>query len=339
MLRRLFEPLGYDVRAERHPLDPHFPEWGEGPYFAVTLAARCRLGDLLSHLYVLVPVLDNDKHYWVGDDEVDKLLRHGEGWLPRHPDRDLIARRYLRHQHGLTRAALSRLTEEDDPDPDATTAESAASEERLEERVSLNRQRLEAVAATLKECGARRVLDLGCGEGRLIQVLLSDPAFEEVVGVDVAIRPLEVAARRLHLDRLPEAKRKRVRLLQGSLTYRDRRLEGYDAAAVVEVVEHLDPPRLAAFERVLFGFARPGAVVLTTPNVEYNAKFEGLAPGSFRHRDHRFEWTRAEFRAWAEGAAGRFGYAARYRPVGPEDEALGPPTQMAVFTRDAGGGA
>jgi 3' terminal RNA ribose 2'-O-methyltransferase Hen1 len=338
MLRRLFEPLGYAVGAERHPLDPHFPEWGEGPYFAVTLAARCRLADLLSHLYVLVPVLDNDKHYWVGDDEVEKLLRHGEGWLPAHPDRELIARRYLRHQHGLTRAALARLTEEDDPDPDATGAEQAASLDRLEERVSLNRQRLEAVAAALKEAGARRVLDLGCGEGRLIGLLLADPAFEEVVGVDVAMRPLEIAAERLHLDRLPEAKRQRVRLLQGSLTYRDRRLEGYDAAAVVEVIEHLDPPRLAAFGRAVFAFARPGAVVLTTPNVEYNAKFEGMAPGSLRHRDHRFEWTRAEFQSWAAGVARDFGYSVDYRPVGPEDPALGPPTQMAVFKREAEGG-
>jgi 3' terminal RNA ribose 2'-O-methyltransferase Hen1 len=337
MLRRLFEPLRYAVTAERLPLDPRFPDWGEGPYFCVTLSADCRLSDLLSHLYVLVPVLDNEKHYWVGDDEVEKLLRHGEGWLPAHPDRELIARRYLRHQHGLTRAALVRLTEEDDPDPDATGAGESAAEERLEERVSLNKQRLQAVATLLKESGARRVLDLGCGEGRLVSLLLADATFEEIVGVDVAIRPLEVAAERLHLDRLPEAKRKRVRLLQGSLTYRDRRLEGFDAAAVVEVIEHLDPPRLDAFERVLFGFTRPAVVVVTTPNVEFNVKFEGLAPGSFRHRDHRFEWTRAEFRARAEAVTRRFGYAVRFLPVGPEDPELGPPTQMAVFERVAAG--
>jgi 3' terminal RNA ribose 2'-O-methyltransferase Hen1 len=122
--------------------------------------------------------------------------------------------------------------------------------------------------------------------------------------------------------------------MQGSLTYRDKRLAGYDAATVIEVIEHLDPPRLSAFERVLFEFAKPGAVVMTTPNVEYNVKFEGLPAGKLRHKDHRFEWTRNEFQNWATGVATRFGYSVRFAPIGPEDEVAGPPTQMAVFTRD-----
>jgi 3' terminal RNA ribose 2'-O-methyltransferase Hen1 len=328
-LRRLFEPLGYAVAARRHPLDERFPEWGEGPYFTAELSACCRLRELLSHLYVLVPVLDDDKHYWVGEAEVEKLLRHGEGWLAAHPEREQIARRYLKHQSRLTRSALARLVDVEE-DPDATEATHDQEEEAVERRLSLNEQRLTAVAAALRQSGARRVLDLGCGEGKLLRLLLDDPAFAEVVGVDVSVRALEVARQRL--GRLPEQRAERVRLLQGSLTYRDRRLAGYDAAAVVEVIEHLDPPRLSAFERVLFEFARPATVVLTTPNAEYNVKFEGLPAGTFRHRDHRFEWTRAEFRAWAEGAAGRFGYTVRFAPVGPEDEAVGPPTQMGVFT-------
>jgi 3' terminal RNA ribose 2'-O-methyltransferase Hen1 len=190
---------------------------------------------------------------------------------------------------------------------------------------------LTTVAAALRQSAARRVLDLGCGEGKLIRLLLDDAMFAEIVGVDVSVRALEVARERL--GRVPEKRAERVRLLQGSLTYRDRRLAGYDAAAVVEVIEHLDPPRLSAFERVLFDCARPQTVVLTTPNAEYNVKFEGLPAGKLRHRDHRFEWARAEFRAWAEAAAGRFGYAVRFAPVGPEDELVGPPTQMGVFTR------
>jgi 3' terminal RNA ribose 2'-O-methyltransferase Hen1 len=329
-LRRLFEPLGYAVAARQHPLDERFPEWGEGPYFTVELSATCRLHELLSHLYVLVPVLDNDKHYWVGEAEVEKLLRHGEGWLAAHPERETIARRYLKHQSRLTRSALARLVEEDE-DPDAAEAAHDREEEAVERRLSLNEQRLAAVATALRERGARRVLDLGCGEGKLIRLLLDDPAFSEIVGLDASVRALEVARQRL--ERLPEKRAERVRLLHGALTYRDRRLAGYDAAAVVEVIEHLDPPRLSAFERVLFEFARPATVVLTTPNAEYNVKFEGLPAGTLRHRDHRFEWTRAEFRAWAEAAAGRFGYAVRFAPVGPEDEAVGPPTQMGVFTR------
>jgi 3' terminal RNA ribose 2'-O-methyltransferase Hen1 len=326
-LRRLFEPLGYAVTAQRHPLDEHFPEWGDSSYFTVSLEARCRLHELLSHLYVLVPVLDNEKHYWVGDDEVDKLLRHGEGWLAGHPERDLIARRYLKHQGRLARAALSQLLD----DTDAEQEVHAAEEAEMERQVSLNEQRLAAVRAVLKESAAKRVLDLGCGEGKLLRALLQDDAFTELVGVDVSYRALEIARERL--DRLPPAKQDRVRLLHGSLMYRDARLAGYDAAAVVEVIEHLDPSRLRAFERVLFEFARPATVVVTTPNAEYNVKFEGLAGGGFRHKDHRFEWTRGEFRAWAEGVAGRFGFAVRFLPVGSEDAVVGPPTQMGVFTR------
>jgi 3' terminal RNA ribose 2'-O-methyltransferase Hen1 len=332
-LRRLFEPLGYAVTARRHPLDETFPDWGESPYFTVGLRATCRLQQLLAHLYVLIPVLDDDKHYWVNEDEIAKLLRHGEGWLAAHPERDLITRRYLKHQRRLTDEALARLAEEDWPDPDAVAEAQATEEATLEARLSLNEQRLAAVAAALRDSGARRVLDLGCGEGKLLRELLRDASFTEVVGMDVSHRVLAVARDRLRLETLPPAQQERVRLIQGSLTYRDRRLAGYDAAAVVEVIEHLDPPRLAACERVLFEFARPGTVVLTTPNAEYNVKFEGLPADKFRRRDHRFEWTRAEFQDWAGRVAQRFGYTARFLPVGPEDPAVGAPTQMALFTK------
>jgi 3' terminal RNA ribose 2'-O-methyltransferase Hen1 len=334
VLRRLFEPLGYAVAARRHGLDEQFPEWGESPYYTIELGATCRLRDLLSHLYVLVPVLDDEKHYWVGSDEVEKLLRHGASWLADHPERELIARRYLKHRHGLAREALARLVQEEVPDVEETAKAQDTEEAAVEKRLSLNEQRLQAVVAVLKESGAKRVLDLGCGEGKLLRALLHETDAQAVVGVDVSCRALEVAERRLRLDALPPKQRARIRLLQGSLTYRDRRLAGYDAAAVVEVVEHLDPPRLTAFERVLFEFARPHTVVLTTPNVEYNVKFETLPAGTFRHRDHRFEWTRGEFQGWADRVAQRFDYAPRFLPIGPEDPAVGPPTQMAVFVRD-----
>jgi 3' terminal RNA ribose 2'-O-methyltransferase Hen1 len=333
ILRRLFEPLGYEVSAQRHTLDAKFPEWGESPYFTIALRGTIRLRDLLAHLYVLIPVLDDDKHYWVGDAEVEKLLRHGEGWLREHPERELITNRYLKHQKRLTREALSRLIGEEEPAADETAESHAREEEAVEKPISLAEQRMGAVMAALRSSGAKRVLDLGCGEGRLLRELLNDRSFTEVVGMDVSHRALEIASRKLRLEDLPAIQKERIRLIHGSLTYKDKRLAGYDAATVVEVIEHQDPARLAAFERVLFEFARPQTAVVTTPNVEYNVKFQTLPAGKMRHKDHRFEWSRAEFHAWANAIAERFGYAVRFLPVGPEDAIVGSPTQMGIFTR------
>jgi 3' terminal RNA ribose 2'-O-methyltransferase Hen1 len=331
VLRRLFEPLGYTLSVERYPLDETFPDWGLSEYFTVSLAVTARLSELLSHLYVLIPVLDAEKHYWVGDEEVEKLLRHGEGWLASHPEREMIARRYLKFQH-LVRQALRQLADEDNTDPDATGEAHAQEEVALEQRISLQEQRMGVVMAVLKGADIRRVIDLGCGEGSLLQLLLADRTFTEIVGMDVSHRALEVASDRLHLDRLPPLQKERIRLIHGALTYRDQRLEGFDAATVVEVIEHLDLARLASFERVLFECAHPRLVVLTTPNVEYNVNFTSLPSGRLRHKDHRFEWTRVEFQDWAKRVAERFDYTVRYLPVGTEDPLLGSPTQMAVFS-------
>jgi 3' terminal RNA ribose 2'-O-methyltransferase Hen1 len=331
-LRRLFEPLGYEVTVERQELDDKFPEWGESPYYSVELRGTVRLRDLLTHIYVLVPVLDNEKHYWVGDDEVEKLLRHGSGWLAAHPEREEITKRYLKYRRDLARDALARLVDEESPDPDVTVTVHNNEEEAIERPLNLNEQRINTVVAALKSSGAKRVVDLGCGEGKLLRALLADRGFDAIVGLDVSHRALQIAHERLKLEQMPTRQRERLTLIQGSLMYRDSRLAGYDAATVVEVIEHLDEARLAAFERVLFEFARPAHVVLTTPNVEYNALFETLPAGKLRHKDHRFEWTREQFKTWAERIAGRYGYEVRMLPVGTEDPAAGAPTQMAVFS-------
>ena len=311
LVRRLFEPLGYEVSVSRVE---------ESRYVSLRLTGSVRLAELLTHLYVLLPVLDDEKHYWVDDSEVSKLLRRGAEWLPAHPERELITRRYLKHERRLYNPVLAEFpVEADDEEP---------AEDALEERVSLRDQRLGTVQAVLKASGARRVLDLGCGPGALLERLRRD-GYDAVTGVDVSPRALEIAARRLKLERQPDP---RISLWQSPLTYRDRRFEGYDAAALVEVIEHFDPPRLAALEANVFG-AGLACVVVTTPNAEYNRMWETLPAGSFRHADHRFEWTRAEFDSWASGVASRFAYRVRFLPVGPEDEAVGPPTQMAVFER------
>ena len=332
-LHALFEPLGYEVEALRHELDQSMPALGPSRLFTVTLRSTRRLCELLTHLYVLVPVLDDQKHYWVGDDEVEKLLRHGQGWLDAHPSRDAIVSRYLVHQRGLVRDAIARLTAEEQPEEETVAAQKDEQEATIERTISLNERRLDAVFEALKASGASRVLDLGCGEGKLLRRLLSDQQFAEIVGMDVSGRVLDLAESRLKLDRLAPKQRERIRLIHGSLMYRDGRLDGFDAASVVEVIEHLDQPRLRAFERVLFESARPSTIALTTPNAEYNVKWPSLPAGRLRHQDHRFEWTRTEFQNWANDVASRFGYVVTYRPVGDEDAHVGPPTQMAVFTQ------
>jgi 3' terminal RNA ribose 2'-O-methyltransferase Hen1 len=331
LVRRLFEPLGYTVAVEGSRLDEKFPEWGESPYVALTVSVVVRLQDLLTHLYMLIPVLDNEKHYWVAQDEIEKLLKRGEGWLSQHPEKDLIVSRYLKRQRHLMREALSRLLADDAPSEEA---EGAPIESETTERApSLHTQRLQTVLSVIQATGAKRVLDLGCGEGKLLRLLLAEKQFESVLGMDVSWRSLEIAKERLRLDELPERQRGRIELIQGSLTYRDQRLNGFDAAAIVEVIEHLDAARLATFERIVFEFARPKHVVLTTPNAEYNPVFETLPAGEFRHGDHRFEWKRAEFESWANGVAGRFRYEVRFEAVGPLDAERGAPTQMAIFSQ------
>ncbi|MEU6512549.1 3' terminal RNA ribose 2'-O-methyltransferase Hen1 [Streptomyces sp. NPDC046978] len=375
LVRGLFEPLGWTVAAEPVALDGEFPEWGDSRYVGLVLESdRLTLAEALRHLYVLLPVLDDAKHYWVSADEVDKLLRAGEGWLPTHPEQKLITSRYLARRWSLTRQAMERLelvrlAEADDSavedldnavedvdngvqeetgtdatgNGESTTGETAtgsggtaAGEGAAEDRPApLAVQRRDALVAALKESGAVRVLDLGCGQGQLVQALLKDPRFTEIVGVDVSVRALTIASRRLKLDRMGERQASRVRLFQGSLAYTDNRLKGYDAAVLSEVVEHVDLPRLPALEYAVFGSARPRTVLVTTPNVEYNVRWETLPAGHARHGDHRFEWTREEFRAWAGRVAELHGYTVEFTAVGPDDPEVGPPTQMAVFTLSA----
>jgi 3' terminal RNA ribose 2'-O-methyltransferase Hen1 len=332
---RVFAPLGWTVEAAAVPLDPELG-WGPSRYVDLTLTGEFRLAEALNQLYVLLPVLDDAKHYWVSPDEVDKLVRAGEGWLGAHPDRELITQRYLRHRRALVTSATDRLTELSDPDPiNRGDADSEPIEDDTQEtRVTLADHRRTAVLAAIKATGAASVVDLGCGEGKLLRALLDDPAYRRILGVDVAHRSLEIAARRLWLEQLPDRARERITLRQSSLTYRDEAVAGFDAAVLMEVIEHVDPPRLPALERNVFGSAKPGLVVVTTPNVEHNVRFE-LAEGQTRHRDHRFEWTRAEFRSWAEKTAETYGYDVRFEPIGPDDPEVGPPTQMALFTLES----
>jgi 3' terminal RNA ribose 2'-O-methyltransferase Hen1 len=325
--RRLFAPLGWTVDATAVPLDTEHPGWGDSPYVDLRLAGTLRLAEALNHVYVLLPVLDDAKHYWVAPDEVDKLIRAGGGWLAAHPDRELIIKRYLAHRRALAESALDRLARADDrPEPESTVADA---DEDAALPVSLTQARKDAVLAVLRAAGAARVLDLGCGPGALLAELVKERRFTEIVGVDVAAGALAGAARRLHLDQQHSS---RVRLLQSALTYRDARLVGYDAAVLMEVIEHVDEERLPALVASVFGAAHPATVIVTTPNAEYNPRYATLPAGHLRHRDHRFEWTRARFESWASAVAAEHGYAVAFTGIGDADPEVGAPTQMAVFS-------
>jgi 3' terminal RNA ribose 2'-O-methyltransferase Hen1 len=330
---RVFAPLGYTLTTTRLPLDTQFPAWGLSSVYAVRLRGHQTVKDVLSHLYVLLPVLDNSKHYFVGADETDKLLAHGGTWLAAHPERELIARRYLRYKRPLVQSALDRLMEMSEIVQVADEEDEPTARDPVERAMGLHEQRLNAAIAAAREIGARSLIDLGCGEGRLLELSLRERQLTRILGLDVSSVALGRARRRLRLDTLPDAQRRRIDIAQGSLLYRDQRLDGFDMAAMIEVIEHLDAPRLGAMERVVFQHARPRRVVVTTPNREYNVRWEALGSERLRHGDHRFEWTRAEGRTWAERTAATYGYRVTQQELGPADPDLGAPSQLIIFDR------
>lgn len=360
--KELFEPLGYTVRTERTELDDSFPEWGASPYIDLTISGKVKLSELLNHIYVLIPVFDRQKHYYISEDEIQKLLDHGKGWLADHPHKEKITRRYFIARKSYARRALDILLSDEAIDEESaeyaegvenvegmeniTTAESEANAEDTgnaedagtvegkEAHVSLNTQRMETVKNAVLASGAASVIDLGCGECRLTSLLLNEPQIKKVAACDVSVSVLEKAAQRLRLDRMQPYRKNKLTLMQASLTYRDKRFEGYDCACVIEVIEHIEPMRIPSFERAVFEFAAPRTVILTTPNREYNANYERMQENSLRHGDHRFEWTRAEFAEWTEHVCEKFGYICEISGIGDADEKLGAPTQMGVFTRN-----
>jgi 3' terminal RNA ribose 2'-O-methyltransferase Hen1 len=335
LIRKIFAPLGYEIDIAAVEPAISIPFAARRPIYSIRLRGEVTVHDLLSHLYVLIPVLDDAKHYFVAADEVKKLVEHGGAWLENHPAKNLITRRYLAYQQSLVREALSQLAAETTENDFVAQKE----EERLEEEatpgMNLHEQRHQAVLAALRApLGAgevQRVADLGCGEGKFLQALLAERQFREIAGVDVSAVALKYAGRRLHYDRLPDKQRERLKLLHGSLLYRDKRLEGFDAATLIEVIEHIPPERLDLLRRVLFAAIRPLRLIITTPNREFNVHFAGMKEGQLRHRDHRFEWTRAEFERWCREAATQFGYGVKFAGIGPEMPNTGALTQMAVF--------
>lgn len=340
--KEIFEPLGYTVETRPVPLDEKFPEWGDSPYIDLTISGTVTLSSFLNHLYVLIPVFDKQRHYFVGADEIDKLMKHGEGWLVNHPARNKIVNRYFTMRRSYAHRAIDRLIEsepvdtdnlDDDTEEKEAELEAATPNEIKEKRISLNTQRLKAVKNAVIDSGASSVIDLGCGECKLTAMLLEEKQIKRICAADVAVRALEKAKQNLRYDRMPPYKKSKLTLMQASLTYKDSRFSGFDCACVVEVIEHLDPQRIPAFERVVFEFAAPNTVIVTTPNKEYNTHYEWLSEGNLRHNDHRFEWSREEFAAWTEHICETFGYTVERSEIGEANEEFGAPTQMGVFRK------
>lgn len=324
LLEKLFEPMGYDINAEAIQLDSKFTAWGNSHFLKVKLTNQCSLADLLSHLYVLIPVLDKDKHYWVNEEEIQKLLRKGGSWLKQHPEKFLIIRRYLKFKQRYTRIAMSQLV----------AANENIEEEKealLEKPISLNKQRTNKILETLADLPVKKVLDMGCGEGKLLKQLSNNKQFTQITGLDVSNQALAIAEDKLKLDRLPDSQRDRIRLLHGSLLCRDARIKHFDAICCIEVIEHIDEDRLPALEKVLFNCTEAPYVIITTPNSEYNQRF-GLTPEQVRHSDHRFEWSREQFKQWAQTITSEYDYKVTISGIGETDPVLGEPTQMAIFT-------
>ena len=333
LIGRLFSPLGYKVTIKGYPLDEQFAEWGESNIYQVGLENNLTIKELLRHLYLLLPVLDNKKHYFVGEEEMEKLLKHGKGWLSQHPEKELISTRFLKFQRSLAKLALERLSEGEETEEQEIKPKTL--EEEFEESRSLNEERYGTVLSALKNHEVVSVLDIGCGEGKFLKLLMHERRFKRIVGMDVAIRLLEIATDKLNINKLPQLQKERISLMHGSLMYRDKRLAGFDAITVIEVIEHLEPYRLVHFERVLFEFASPQLIIITTPNVEYNVLWEKLSSGKFRHPDHRFEWNRQEFQGWASRMAVKYHYKVNFLPIGPEDPQFGAPTQMGIFKKES----
>ena len=335
-VREVFEPLGYQVNIRERILDEKFTEWGESCYIDLTVRGRIRLSELLNHLYVLIPVFDRQKHYYMSEDEIDKLLRHGEGWLSEHPEKNQIIRRYFDMKRSYANRTIARLLESESETQESVVTEDSSVEAKAvqpaEKRTPLNIQRMESVKKAVLSCGAQSVLDIGCGECRLTSILMREQQIKKITAADVSVSVLEKAKQKLNYDKMLPYLKNKLTLIQASLMYKDKRLEGFDAACVIEVIEHLDLQRIPLFEKVLFGAAKPKTVILTTPNKEYNENYPTLENGTLRHKDHRFEWTREEFRSWCRHICEDFGYTVTYQNIGETVEKTGSPTQMGVFT-------
>lgn len=339
MIESLFSELGWSVEIESHNLDvPGVSEDDDRPLHVFTLKGEATVSDALTQLYVLLPVLDPSRHYFYDESEARKLFEKGGDWLKGHSSRDLIISRYLsksKELRGYARQLFGNFQEKKDLDELIAETEELMRDWDDPDDTSPHQQRHSQIIRDVVSWGARSVIDLGCGEGRLLERLVRIAPDMRVVGIEPSAREIERARKRLsnnpgkNLD-------PRVEFVHGSAMYGDERFKDFDAAILSEVIEHVDEDRLSLLARSVFGIMAPRRVVITTPNGDYNRVF-GLRPGEFRHADHRFEWTLAECQAWVVGVTAAYPYEAEITPVGGRnadaDEGHGEVSHYIVFTK------
>lgn len=311
MIRRMFEPLGWKVDVESTALEVDGSKYPDALH-TIVLCGDQTVSDALTQLYVLLPALDPARHYFYGDNEVDKFVAKSQNWLDGHPARDLIVGRYLSKSKELQTAAKSLL----DGEPNTTVIEEKSGD--AEE--SAHDQRHRRIVDLVATIGATRIADLGCGEGRLLARLTALPGKLEIVGVEPALADLDKARKLLSRNpgRLMDP---RVTLKHGSILYADKSLKGFDVAILSEVIEHIDEERLDHAERCVFGAMNPAMVIVTTPNSDFNVAFP-LLEGRLRHNDHRFEWGRKDAEAWCQRVAAQYGYTFEIDGVGGFDNTI-----------------
>ncbi|MGE6488602.1 3' terminal RNA ribose 2'-O-methyltransferase Hen1 [Paenisporosarcina sp. NPDC076898] len=314
-LMNLFEPIGYEVTINRPEIEYSFPIKTKSSARYLSIKGMKTLQEGLRHLFVLIPVIDNYKHYFIDEKEIEKLERYGEGWLDQHPLRDLIYRQALRFKE------IYSLVENSSKD-----------EKKVEpvKKVRLNELRYEKIVNTVSQMKPRSVIDFGSGEGKLSVQL----GFVEGITEILAVEPSEAASLKA-LERFNKVKNKEKfvipELLWGSLFYYDERLKDKDVIILCEVIEHIDETRLPKAMDTLLDDYQPPALIITTPNREYNELYD--MEEHLRHNDHRFEWTRAEFRQWCTERNHSNDYELQFDGIGEEHASHGFPTQMCIFKR------
>lgn len=330
LIKKFFEPLGYEVETESFNLDEKFENWGKSRYYKVKLKNNLTLKDLLSHLYVLIPTFDMEKHFYIGNIEAENFLKKGESWLKTHPEKETIIKRYFRKLGKYSNYILSKLNENQEDEE----KELEIDIEVKKKKESLQTIRINTIFDKLCELGTKTVADVGCGEGKLLRLLKNKPQFQKICGTDVVYKNLIIAKDKLDLDEVATHNLEKINIFQSSILYKDDRLKEYETICLIEVIEHIEEDRIVFLEKIVFGYLNTKNVLISTPNSEYNNVYMPENSDSFRHEDHRFEWNREEFKNWVEKICNNFNYNADFFGIGDYNEQFGYPTQAVILKRN-----